>query len=110
MEIVPKAIGKHTVACVKGRLDAISAPDLEKSLLALIADGNRSMVLDFAELDYISSAGLRSILVVAKQMRAEKGELGVAALHAKVKAVFDLSGFSAILPIFDTVEAATAGA
>jgi anti-anti-sigma factor len=108
MEIVRETAGNYTVACVKGRLDALSAPEFEKTLLDLIAAGDRSTVIDFSELDYISSAGLRSILAVAKQMRAQKGELRIAALQAKVKDIFDISGFNSILPIFDTVATATA--
>ena len=106
MEIAPKKKGEKTVAGVKGRLDAVSAPAFENELLGLIEEGERWIVLDFSELDYVSSAGLRSILAVAKRIRAEKGELEVAALQEEVKRVFDVSGFSTILPIFDSVGAA----
>jgi anti-anti-sigma factor len=106
MEIVSKKEGEQTVAVVKGRLDAVSAPVFEKELLGLIEKGERWIVLDFTGLSYISSAGLRSILSVAKNLRAEKGELGVAALQEDVKKVFDISGFSSIMPVFETVAAA----
>lgn len=107
MEIIHGTTGAYTVARVRERLDALSAPDFEQNLVKLIAVGNQDIVLDFSELDYISSAGLRSILAIAKQLRARQGELRIAALQAKVKEVFDISGFNTILPIFDTVSAAT---
>ena len=106
MEVIKKD-GEKTIACFKGRLDALSAPEFEKALLELIDNGEHTIILDFSELDYISSAGLRSILVVAKRMEVEKGELSVATLKEEVKQVFDLSGFSSFVPIFDTVAAAT---
>ena len=106
MEVIKKD-GEKAIACVKGRLDALSAPEFEKALLELIDNGEHTIILDFSELDYISSAGLRSILVVAKRMEVEKGELSVATLKEEVKQVFDLSGFSSFVPVFDTVAAAT---
>ena len=108
MEIIPKKHGEKSIACIKGRLDASSAPVFEKELLGLVDTGEHSIILDFSGLDYISSAGLRSILIVAKRIRSENGELSVAVLNEEVKQVFDVSGFSSILPVYDTVAAASA--
>jgi anti-anti-sigma factor len=108
MEITLKKEEEKTVAGVKGRLDAVSAPVFERELQGLIERGDRWVVLDFSGLEYISSAGLRSILAVAKRIRTQNGELAVAALSGEVQKVFDLSGFSTILRVFDTVAAAAA--
>ena len=108
MEIRPEREGKKTIACIRGRLDAGSAPEFQKALLELIDQGEHTLILDLSALDYISSAGLRSILVVAKRVRMEKGEFSVAALKTEVKQVFDMSGFCSIMPVFDTVAAAKA--
>jgi anti-anti-sigma factor len=110
MEITHETTGTRTIARVRERLDALSAPDFEQNLVELITAGTCDIVLDFSELDYISSAGLRSILAIARQLRARQGELRIAALQAKVREVFDISGFNSILPIFDSVSAATDGA
>ena len=106
MEITDRKQGDTVVVSVKGRMDAISAPEFEKDMDARIGQGETHFVIDLAELDYISSAGLRSILALAKKLKTGEGTLHLAALKAPVKEVFDISGFSSIIPIFDTVDAA----
>ena len=106
MEITDQKQGDIVVVSVKGRMDAISAPEFEKELDARIGQGETRFVIDLAELDYISSAGLRSILALAKKLKTGEGMLRLAALKGPVKEVFDISGFSSIIPIFDTVDAA----
>ena len=108
MEIQKKKEKETVVVSVKGRLDAVSSPEFEKELAALMAEGESIFVLDFGGLDYISSAGLRSILAATKKLKEKKGKLLLASLKEVVKEVFDISGFSAIIPIHDTVEAALA--
>ena len=107
MEVIKKD-GEKAIACVKGRLDALSAPEFEKALLELIDNGERKIILDFSELDFISTAGLSGILVLVRRMKVEKGELSVAALKGQVKKVFNISGLSSCMPVFDTVAAAEA--
>ena len=108
MEIQKKKEKEAVVVSVKGRLDAVSSPEFEKELAALMAEGESIFILDFGSLDYISSAGLRSILAATKKLKEKKGKLLLAPLKEVVKEVFDISGFSAIIPIHDTVEAALA--
>lgn len=94
------------VVSVNGRVDAVTAPELEKTISTYIDKDKGNIVLDFSELEYISSAGLRVVLVTAKKMKAKQGELLVSGLKDTVKDVFELSGFYSIIKIFDTVEAA----
>lgn len=108
MELTLKKDGKKAVASIKGQLDTLTAPEFKKVLLELIDNGERKIILDFSELDFISTPGLSGILVLVRRMKVEKGELSVAALKGQVKKVFDISGFSSALPIFDTVSAAVA--
>ena len=82
-----------------GRLDSNSDPIFEKELLAHIDGGCRRLLVDFSELTYISSAGLRVVLVAAKRMKAAGGKLVLAALSAQVREVFEISGFNRILEI-----------
>ena len=89
-----------------GRMDAVSSPEFDKKLDGLISEGNKQFILDLSSLDYISSAGLRSVLLVSKRLKQEKGNLMLACLKDMVKEVFDISGFSSIIPIYDTVESA----
>ncbi|MGD8387131.1 MAG: STAS domain-containing protein [Desulfobacteraceae bacterium] len=106
MEITDQKQGDIVVISVKGRMDAISAPEFEKDLDTRIGQGQMRFVIDLADLDYISSAGLRSILALAKKVKTGEGMLHLAALKEPVKEVFDISGFSSIIPIFDSVDTA----
>lgn len=83
----------------QGRLDSNSGPVFEKELLGYIDGGSRRLLLDLSELSYISSAGLRVILVAAKKMKAAGGKLVLAGLSAQVAEVFEISGFNRILDI-----------
>ena len=106
MEISTNREEKGVVISVKGRMDATTSPDLEKQLTEMIDQGDTDLIIDFAGLDYISSAGLRSILATAKKLKAKNGTFSLAALQDVVKEVFEISGFDAIIPIHDSVESA----
>lgn len=90
-----------------GRLDSLSCREFEARLLAAL-DQSGAVVVDCAALDYVSSAGLRVLLVAAKRSRSGGGRLALAALRDNVREVFDISGFSAIFAIHPTVVAAVA--
>jgi anti-anti-sigma factor len=80
-----------------GRIDTTSAPALEEHLNALLAGGARRVVVDFSRVDYISSAGLRVMLLVARRMKDSNGRLALCAFPEPVRQVFQLAGF---LPLF----------
>ena len=82
---------------LEGRLDTITAPELEKSLQESI-EGVKSLTFDFGNLEYISSAGLRVILAAQKLMTG-KGEMKVCNLNETAKEIFEVTGFSDILTI-----------
>jgi anti-anti-sigma factor len=106
MEIRKKNEGGVSVVSVVGKLDAISSQEFEKEMAGVIAGGEGRLVLDFSALDYISSAGLRAILTSAKKVKARNGTLRLASLKSMVKEVFDVSGFSSIVPIYESVDLA----
>ncbi|WAC08748.1 MAG: STAS domain-containing protein [Thermodesulfobacteriota bacterium] len=106
MEIEKKREQEAAVVSLKGRMDAVSSPEFEKEMAALIAEGNNALILDFAALDYISSSGLRSILTITKKLKEKDGKLLIAGLKGMVKEVFEISGFRSIIPIFESVESA----
>jgi anti-anti-sigma factor len=92
----------------QGRLDGTNSPALEKQVLAVIDGGNRRLLIDLGELQYISSAGLRTALVVAKRMQAAGGRLALCSLNPQIAEVFKISGFDTILDIHVSAESATA--
>jgi len=102
MEIQSKKEKGGLVVTVKGRIDAVTAPDFEKTLSEWIAAGETIMVVNLSALDYISSAGLRSILAIAKILKAKGGRMMFACLTGTVKDVFKISGFGSIFQIFDS--------
>ena len=108
MEISESKKSGVVILSVQGRLDASNAATLEQRLLALIDAGEQRMVVDGAQLDYISSAGLRVLLVAAKRLRSGSGEIALAALRDPVKEVLDIAGFSSIFKLYRTPDEAVA--
>lgn len=92
------------VVSVKGKIDAVTAPDFEKALANLIAQGENNFLLELGGLEYISSAGLRGILATAKQLKPKGGNIAFSGLRGPVKDVFAISGFGTIFKIFETKE------
>ena len=88
--------GILTIA-LEGRLDTATAPELDRELKSSL-DGVTELVMDFARLDYISSAGLRVLLSAQKRMN-NQGTMKVIHVNEMVKEVFEVTGFSDILNI-----------
>ena len=100
---------KATVLVIEGRIDSVSSAELEKKLITLIETGGvKDIVLDFDAMDYISSAGLRVLLMAAKKTGKLGGKVVLCGLCANVKEVFDISGFSNIFGIYASQEEAAA--
>jgi len=99
MQISVKTTNEVKVLAFEGRLDTQTSPDAQQQLTRLIEEGATKILVNLEKVDYISSAGLRVLLVVAKQLKATDGELRICSLNEVVKEVFDISGFDMILPI-----------
>jgi anti-sigma B factor antagonist len=91
---------------LQGRMDSSTASIVEEKMLGLINRGENRLVVDCAQLDYISSAGLRVFLMAAKRLTQTKGKIVLATLNDDVKQVFDLTGFSSIFQICPSREEA----
>ena len=89
--------GTTLTIAVEGRLDTVTAPELERELSASLA-GVTDLTIDFAKLEYISSAGLRALLAAYKLMR-DQGSMKITNTNEIVKEVFEVTGFSNFLPI-----------
>lgn len=97
-----------TVATLTGRMDAVTAPEFENEIRQLIDAGSSCFVVDFEGLDYISSAGLRSLLSTAKLLKSKGGQIHFANISGTVKEVFEISGFGSIFQTHDSVATALA--
>ena len=89
--------GEKTVVTLEGRMDTVTAPELEKELKASL-DGVKELTLDFEKLDYISSAGLRVLLSTQKVMN-KQGALKIIHVNDTIMEIFEVTGFTDILTI-----------
>ncbi len=97
LNIEKKAVGKHVELALSGRLDTTTAPALETEVKTLL-DGAESLVLDFASLEYISSAGLR-VLLSAQKIMNRQGVMKLTHVSESVMEIFEVTGFSDILTV-----------
>jgi len=104
MEIVQKQQDGFVIVSIKGRLDADSSGDAEKDLDVLLR-GNKSRILfDLSEMEYLSSAGLRVILGVAKAIMQMEGNMVLCALTPFIREIFFFFFFDSLIAIRDSVE------
>ena len=106
MEVTVKKQDELVIIELEGRLDSNTAGSLEKELIPLISTDTRKLLIDFSDLNYISSAGLRTLLLGAKKMQAAGGKLALCNMQEFIKEVFELAGFTAIFKIFASPEEA----
>ncbi|MBT9583427.1 STAS domain-containing protein [bacterium] len=110
MEIKEGLANEHLVLSLEGRLDANTSASLQEKLLAELDKRPKSIVvLDLGSLNYLSSAGLRVLLVAAKTGKKINTEVRLAALRPHVEEVFTLSGFDALFSFFPTIDEAAKG-
>lgn len=103
------AYEQHKVGAVEvirpvGRLDSGSAPELDRALQALLSAGAQKLLLDLGRLDFISSAGMRTVLMAGKAARAQQGRLAICGVHGMVQEIFDVSGFASLFEVAADVE------
>jgi anti-sigma B factor antagonist len=104
MDITEIRHDHYSVFKLNGRLDSNTAMGFEQKLFECMENGTQRMILDFQELDYISSAGLRVILKATKNLKSAEGKLVLCAMQDYVKEVFEISGFDSFLPIEATLD------
>ena len=107
MEIIE--VGKEKnfkILSVKGRMDAVSAPEFEEKMRSWIDEGETRFIIDLDQLNYMSSAGLRSIIKIVKNVETKNGKIICCALAGEVNKIFKISGFSSIIPTYESVAAA----
>ena len=99
MKLSTEKQGEATILNVGGRLDAAGAPELEAQGKMILLEGSKRLLLDLAGVEYISSAGLRSLLVLAKTAKAAGGALALCGLAPAVRETMTISGFDHILAL-----------
>jgi anti-anti-sigma factor len=111
MKLTSKRFADTVVLAPEGRIDHVTAEAFKTALvphLALCAAGRDRLVLDLAGVEYISSVGLRVLLLASKQAKGQGGALAVAALQPVVREIFEISKFTLVMNVEPTVREALA--
>ncbi|MFI4937337.1 MAG: STAS domain-containing protein [Candidatus Berkiellales bacterium] len=104
MEIKDDKIDGNVIISLSGRIDSTAAVEFEQKLIEIIDAGTHSMIIDFLRVQFISSAGLRVLLLAAKKVKPYGGKLLLCDMSKDVREVFDISGFSTIFEIHENVK------
>ncbi|MBF0610511.1 MAG: STAS domain-containing protein [Magnetococcales bacterium] len=104
MEIEQEQKGTFWVVTPHGRIDSSTSSLFEERLMALLQSGGTDLVLDFRHIDYISSAGLRVLLMAAKRVKPKGGRVALCAVQAHIHEVFRVSGFTSLFQFFSTLD------
>lgn len=91
---------------LKGRMDRIAALEFDKSFAEWLKNGERCFVVDMKDLEYISSAGLRSLLSANQHLKDSNGQIRLCNIVGLVKDVFFISGFESLFPVYQSCAAA----
>ncbi len=96
----------YAVLRLEGRVDATSAPLLDGKIDELAGKGNKHLIVDFAHVDYLSSAGLRFLLAATKRYKSSGGKLMISTVAEDVMEIIKMAGFEKILNIYASEEKA----
>lgn len=91
--------GTETVICLSGQLDTLSSPDFEKEIVKILEGDAKKVILDGSELTYISSAGLRLLLILQKKMSQKGGTFVLKNIQGSIMEIFKITGFTSFLTI-----------
>jgi anti-anti-sigma factor len=108
MNIAESRRDGNLIIAPSGRIDTTSSPVFDRHLSSVIDRGDTQLVIDLANLEYISSTGLSAFLSAAKKVKAAGGRMALAGLNSRIRLVFEMSGFLRLFPVFPNVDAAVA--
>ena len=104
MELIEKNTEKCMIIGIKGRLDTINYGIMEKRLIELLDQGVTKILVNCAQMDYISSSGLRIMLMALKRITMVKGKFVLCSLQENIREIFEISGFTTIFEIYANEE------
>ncbi|MCP5469374.1 MAG: STAS domain-containing protein [Chlamydiales bacterium] len=100
MDVVVEEKGEIIIVRVKGRLDAASSPQLEKTVNSIIDGGHFKVVLNFSDVEYLSSAGMRLMLAISKKLQQLEGKVVACNLSDDVMEVIKMAGFNQVIEFY----------
>jgi anti-sigma B factor antagonist len=95
-----------TIVTVTGTVDALTAPELAKILVNEIAEGHVNLIVDLIGVEFMSSAGLRTLLGAVKESRSNGGDLRIASTNPGIDRVLKMSGFHSIAKVYSSLSEA----
>jgi anti-anti-sigma factor len=99
LEVTHEVADGVALSRIAGKIDALTGPSLQAAAASAINGGNPRIIFDMREVTYISSAGLRVIVLTAKHAKAANGGLAVFGLQPAISEVFEITGLGAVIPI-----------
>lgn len=108
MNIAESRRDGNLIIAPSGRIDTTSSPIFDRHLSSVIDRGDTRLVIDLADLEYISSTGLSAFISAAKKVKAAGGRMALTGLNSRIRLVFEMSGFLRLFPVFPNVDAAIA--
>jgi len=109
MEVIEEKREKVVVLKLSGRLDASSSKEMKDKITVLIKGGEMNLVLEMSEVSFIDSSGLGSVVAALRSVHKVGGDIKIAALQEKVRAIFKLTRLHHVFEIFDDLESALQG-
>ena len=106
MDIWEKKQGSVVILAVHGKLDATTSALFGDKIQPLLEKGEKNFLIDSSHLDYISSAALRRLLVLAKGADEAGGKVALACLQSQIREIFDMAGFTALFAMFASLDEA----
>jgi len=99
MELEEERVGDAFVVTARGRLDGASSSIFADRISGLMANQKPKILVDFTEVDFVTSAGLRAVLILLKKVKAADGSFALCGVQNSVREVLDISGFTAMINI-----------
>ena len=109
MTIEQTQVDGRVVLHVAGRMDAENAVVFEKQCESCIAEGVTKLVVNLADLKYVSSMGLRSFVMIGQKLQEKGGDFRICCLTGLVRQVFEITRLNQVLPLHDSLESALVG-
>ncbi len=106
MEIIEQKTDQCVIIGITGRLDTTNYSILEKKLMDLIDNHQDKILVDCSKMDYVSSSGLRILLMALKKITMQKGKFVLCGLQENIHEIFEISGFTSIFEIHSSPEVA----
>lgn len=108
MKTLVETVDRKAVVKVDGRIDTLTAPELDKVVQGVIANNQTQIVLDLSKVDYISSTGFRVFIMAQKKTKPQGGQVILMGVSDEIKEIFEISGFTHLFTFAENLESSLA--